>query len=78
MMQRVAKTLTIHIPSLSKEVCCRYRSRRCVLNVKAVATHQAFFETSASGAADEFRDMTRLYLQSRFGSSMSGKKGIPS
>ena len=29
MMQRVAKTLTIHTPSLSKKSACRYRSRRC-------------------------------------------------
>jgi AcrR family transcriptional regulator len=76
-MQRVAKTLTIHTPSLSKKSAADI-ALVIVLNVKAVATHQAFFETSASGAADEFRDMTRLYLQSRLGSSMAGKKGIPS
>ena len=76
MMQRVAKTLTIHTPSLSKKAAADI-ALVVVLNVKAVATHQAFFETSASAAADEFRDMTRLYLQSRLGSSMSGKKGIP-
>ena len=76
MMQRVAKTLTIHTSSLSKKAAADI-ALVIVLNVKAVATHQAFFETSASGAADEFRDMTRLYLQSRLGSSMSGKKGIP-
>lgn len=64
MMQRVAKTLTIHTPSLSKKSASDI-ALVVVLNVKAVATHQAFFETSASGAADEFRDMTRLYLQSR-------------
>ena len=78
MMQRVAKTLTIHTPSLSKKSAAADIALVVVLNVKAVATHQAFFETSASGAADEFRDMTRLYLQSRLGSSMSEKKRIPS
>jgi AcrR family transcriptional regulator len=71
MMQRVAKTLTIHTPSLSKKSAADI-ALVVVLNVKAVATHQAFFESSASGAADEFRGMTRLYLQSRLGSSMSG------
>jgi AcrR family transcriptional regulator len=77
MMKRVAKTLTIHTPSLPKKSAADI-ALVVVLNVKAMATHQAFFETSASGAVDEFRDMTRLYLESRLGSSMSGKKGIPS
>ena len=67
MMQRVAKTLTIHTPSLSKKSAADI-ALVVVLNVKGVATHQSFFETPASGAADEFRDMTRLYLQSRLGS----------
>jgi hypothetical protein len=44
-----------------------------LLNVKTVATHQALFD-SASNAPDEFRDITRLYLQSRLGSSISEKK----
>jgi hypothetical protein len=44
-----------------------------LLNVKAVVTHQAFFD-SASSTADEFRDMTRPYLRSRLGSSVSGKR----
>jgi AcrR family transcriptional regulator len=76
MLQRVARTLTIHTPKLSKESAGDI-AQVVVLNVKAVVTHQAFFD-SASSTADEFRDMTRLYLRSRLGFSVSGKKGIPS
>ena len=76
LLQRVAKTLIIHTPKLSKESAGDI-AQVVVLNVKAVVTHQAFFD-SASSTADEFRDMTRLYLRSRLGSSASGKKGIPS
>jgi len=76
LLKRTAKTLMIHSPNLSKKSAGDI-ALVILLNVKAVATHQAFFD-SASSAPDEFRDMTRLYLQSRLGSSISGKKGIPS
>jgi AcrR family transcriptional regulator len=76
LLQRTAKTLMIHTPSLSKKSAADI-ALVTVLNVKTVATHQAFFGT-ASSASDEFRDMTRLYLQSRLGSSISRKKGVPS
>jgi len=69
LLQRTAKTLMIHTPSLSKQ-SAEDIALVIVLNVKSVATHQAFFEP-ASSAPDEFRDMTRLYLQSRLGSSLS-------
>ena len=72
LLQRTAKTLIIHTPSLSKK-SARDVALVILLNVKAVATHQAFFD-SAPGVPDEFRDMTRLYLQSRLRSSMSGQK----
>jgi AcrR family transcriptional regulator len=75
MLLRVARTLMIHTPKLSKQSAGDI-AQVVVLNVKAVVTHQAFFDP-ASSTADEFRDMTRLYLQSRLGSSVSGKKGIP-
>lgn len=77
MLQRVAKTLTIHTPNLPKKSAADI-ALVVLLNVKTVATHQAFFTRSASGAPDEFRDMTRLYLQSRLGSTRSGKTRIPS
>jgi hypothetical protein len=77
MLQRVAKTLTIHTPNLPKKSAADI-ALVVLLNVKTVATHQAFFDRSASGAPDEFRDMTRLYLQSRLGSTISGKKRIRS
>ena len=76
LLQRTAQALRIHTPHLSKKSAGDI-ALVVLLNVKAVATHQAFFD-SASGAPDEFRDMTRLYLQSRLGSSGSGRKGIPS
>lgn len=67
LLRRTAKTLILHSPNLSKK-SARDIALVVLLNVKAVVTHQALFH-SASGAADEFRDMTRLYLQSRLGSS---------
>jgi AcrR family transcriptional regulator len=76
LLQRTARTLMIHSPHLSKKAAGDI-ALVIVLNVKAVATYQAFFD-SASSAPDEFRDMTRLYLRSRLGSSKSGTKGIPS
>jgi AcrR family transcriptional regulator len=64
LQQRVAKTLMIHTPKLSSKSAADI-ALVVMLNAKAVATHQAFFDHSASSAPDEFRDMTRLYLQSR-------------
>jgi AcrR family transcriptional regulator len=63
LLQRTAKALRIHTPSLSKKSAAQI-ALIIVLNMKAVASHQAFLE-SAPGAANEFRNMTRLYLQSR-------------
>jgi hypothetical protein len=76
LLERIAKTLRIHTPNLSKKSAADI-ALVLLLSVKTVATHQAFFD-SASSAPDEFRDMTRLYLQSRLGPSISGKKRIPS
>jgi AcrR family transcriptional regulator len=61
--QRIAKTLMIHTPNLSKK-SAEDIAQVVLLNVKTVAKHQAYFD-SASSVPDEFRDMTRLYLQSR-------------
>ncbi len=63
LQQRVAETLTIHTPNLSKK-SARDIALVVLLNVKAVATHQASFGP-ASSVPDEFRDMTLLYLESR-------------
>ncbi len=76
LLQRTAKSLMIHTPSLSKSSAADI-ALVILLNAKTVATHQAFFD-SGSRAPDEFRDMTRLYLQSRLRSSISGKKGTRS
>jgi len=63
LLRRTAKTLLVHTPNLSKKSAADI-ALVIVLNVKAMATHQAFFDP-ASSAPDEFRDMTRLYLRSR-------------
>jgi AcrR family transcriptional regulator len=75
LLQRTAKTLMLHTPNLPQTSAAEI-ALIIVLNVKTVATHHAFFD-SASRVPDEFRDMTRLYLQSRLGSSMSRKKRSP-
>lgn len=63
LLHRIAKTLTIHTPKLPKNSAGDI-AHVILLNVKAVATHQASFD-AASRVPAEFRDMTRLYLQSR-------------
>jgi AcrR family transcriptional regulator len=63
MQERVAKTLMIHSPKLSKKSAGDI-ALVIMLNVKAVATHRPLL-APASRVPDEFRDMTRLYLQSR-------------
>lgn len=75
-LQRVAKTLRIHSPTLPKKSAGDI-AFVILLNAKAVLTHRKFLD-SLPGALNELRDMTRLYLQSRLGSDVSGKKGIPS
>jgi hypothetical protein len=67
LQERVARTLMIHTPNLSKKFAADI-ALVVLLNVKAVATHQASF-VSSSSVPDEFRDMTRLYLHSRLSSS---------
>jgi AcrR family transcriptional regulator len=74
MLLRVARTLRIHSPNLSKKSAGKI-SLVVLLNVKAVAAHQEL-QDSASGVLDEFRDMTRLYLQNRLGSPLSRKRRI--
>ena len=63
-LARVAKTLMIHSPSLLKKSAGDI-ALVILLNTKAMATHKELRESTL----DEFRDMTRLYLQSRLGSS---------
>jgi hypothetical protein len=64
LQQRVAKSLMIHTPKLSKKSAADI-ALVVMFNTKAVATYKVFFELSASSVPDEFRDLTRLYLQSR-------------
>jgi AcrR family transcriptional regulator len=64
LQQRVTKTLMIHTPKLSKKSAADI-ALVVMHNAKAVATQKAFLDHSASNVPNEFRDMTRLYLQSR-------------
>jgi AcrR family transcriptional regulator len=78
-LRRIAKTLMIYSPNLPKKSTGDL-ALVIMLNTKAmatVATHQELRD-SAPSSLDEFRDMTRLYLQSRLGSAISAKKRIPS
>ena len=61
-LRRVAKTLMIHSPTLPKKSAGDI-SFVILLNTKAIATHKELRDS----ALNEFRDMTRLYLQSRLG-----------
>ena len=65
MLERTAKALILHTPTLSKKSADDIATV-ILLNAKAVATHQAFFR-SESSLPNEFRDMTGLYLASRLG-----------
>ena len=78
-LRRIAKTLMIYSPNLPKKSAGDI-ALVIMLNTKTVATvatHQELRD-SAHSSLDEFRDMTRLYLQSRLGSAISAKKRIPS
>jgi AcrR family transcriptional regulator len=71
LLRRTAKTLLIHTRNLPKKSAADI-ALVILLNVKAVATHQAFFDSKAC-AVNEFRDMTRLYLQSRLGAKRNSR-----
>jgi AcrR family transcriptional regulator len=75
-LERIAKTLLIYRPNLP-EKSAGDMALVILLNTKTAAKHKEWLN-SAHNALDEFRDMTRLYLQSRLGSSKSARKGIAS
>jgi AcrR family transcriptional regulator len=64
MLERTAKALMIHSPSLSSKSAADI-ALVVLLNVKTVVSHQSHFEAEATNVAQEFRDMTRLYLETR-------------
>ncbi len=66
---RVAKTLRVYSPKLSKKSAADI-ALVILLNMKTAATHQESFD-SAPRVLNEFREMTRLYLQSRLGARKS-------
>jgi AcrR family transcriptional regulator len=72
LLGRITKTLMIHDPNLSAQSAGNI-ALVVLLNGKSMATHQAFF-ASAPGAANEFLNMTRLYLQSRLAHRSSNKR----
>jgi AcrR family transcriptional regulator len=69
LLRRMSNALMIHTPGLSKKLADDI-AQLIVMNVKAMATHKAMFDSDPS-TENEFRDMIRLYLQSR----LAGKKG---
>jgi AcrR family transcriptional regulator len=73
-LRRMARTLKIYRPNLRKR-SAEDIALVILLNTKTAAKHKEWLDC-APNALDEFRDMTRLYLQSRLGSSLSAKKGI--
>jgi AcrR family transcriptional regulator len=75
-VRRIAKTLTIYSSNLPKKSAGDI-ALVILANTKAMATTQKLPD-AAPRTLDEFRDMTRLYLQSRLGSSISAQKRIPS
>lgn len=72
-LQRIANTLMIHSPNLPERSAGDI-ALVMLLTTKARATHQELRESTV----DEFRDMIRLYLQSRLGASLSEQKDSPS
>lgn len=66
LLRRIAKTLMIHSPNLPKKSAGDI-ALVVLLNTKGAATHREFLDSSPH-ALDEFRHMTRLYLQNRLGS----------
>jgi AcrR family transcriptional regulator len=71
MQERVATTLMIHTPSLAKK-SANDIALVVMLNAKAVATHLPLLPPDSS-VPDEFREMTRLFLQNRLRSGKGGK-----
>ncbi len=73
-LRRIANALIIHSPGLPRKLADDI-AQLIVMNVKAMATHKASLD-STSSTEDEFRDMIRLYLQSRLAGKKSTSKAI--
>jgi AcrR family transcriptional regulator len=71
-LRRIGKSLLIHSPGLPKK-SAEDIALVVLLNTKTMAKQRDLRDS----ALEEFRDMTRLYLQSRL-RSVSGKKGLSS
>jgi AcrR family transcriptional regulator len=69
-LRRLAKTILIHSPNLPQKSAADI-ALIILLNAKAMATHPDLRDS----VLDEFRDMTRLYLQSRL---RPARRSIPS
>jgi AcrR family transcriptional regulator len=72
-LRHIAKTLMIYSPNLPKKVATDI-ALVILLNVKAASTHQGL----PSSTLAEFRDMARLYIESRLRLSVSARKSVPS
>jgi AcrR family transcriptional regulator len=88
LLRRIANALMIHTPGLSKKLA-EDVAQVIVFNVKSMASYKASFDSgahsspksSAESSAEtstehEFRDMIRLYLQSRLSPASSKSKNI--
>jgi hypothetical protein len=69
-LRRIARTLVIHSPKLPQK-SAEDIALVILLNAKAMAMHPGLRDT----VLDEFRDMTRLFLQSRL---RPGRRSVPS
>ena len=72
-LRHIAKTLMIYSPNLPKKAAVDI-ALVILLNIKAASTHQGL----PSSTLDEFRDMARLYIESRLQLFVSANKGVPS
>jgi len=72
-LQRIAKTFMIYRPNLPKESAGDI-ALVILLNTKAMTTHLELRDSAPGALFDEFRAMTRLYLQSRLGSLYPKKR----
>jgi AcrR family transcriptional regulator len=72
-LRHIAKTLMIYSPNLPKKAATDI-ALVILLNVKAASTHQGL----PSSTLAEFRDMARLYIESRLRLSVSARKSVPS
>ena len=73
MLRHIVKTLRIYSPDLRREAAANI-ALVILLNIKAASTHQGL----SPSALSEFRNMVRLYIESRLQQPISAKKSAAS